>query len=799
MNLKQILAVFCLMCLPLAPLSAQNAVRDTLGGSSRAMAGSPAELLKGELSGVRVSSIDGNPNGALNVNIRGLNTLRGDSQPLWIVDGAVVGSSVNNNLNAFYMGGGLTSNGEPLPDYSGRAYASPLNNFGWLSPCEIESIEVVKDMSAAAIYGMQGANGVIIVKTRRARENRNSVLLSTNVGVDVPSQRGDAFATGIVHMHDLCINGMAGNNSYYNISGFIRQNNASVRHSDALSGGLGVNLETMANDIFQFGFNSYLSYGDYTSAAGTNFIGAPSTMMLSRRPEAFADDTVRGWVDSYDDTAIDYRTVNSLWLNIRFMKVLSLKLSGGIDYQNQTRYFWYGPGTSFGKEYSGAAGILGNSLFNYNFKGELNYNMNVAVHHRIYANLAFDINGNVNKTNAMCGTDYFLPYLRAKGLSLAGSLNQIRKFSRKYNEMGAYLQLGYDFDGRAGVNGVVRGDYNSRFDKEPVLFASGEAYVDIMKVLERTDGALSSLRVSGGWGAAGRETVLPYAHLSSWIAGVPEAAAGAETYIDGMNRLLSKEWNAGIRAAFAGGRFNVALKYYDKSTDDTFSICNYGKVVSDLWVKTSKWSIVQERTSSVRNNGFELDADLGIISSRRVRWSLYGNAAWNINSIVTLDDLDAAAPDRANGLYVISNTKGESVASAFGYNTLPTVSGGFGTTLSLYGFTLEAGFSGAAGFSIINGENLIEKGLEALSEDDLERGDYIRFDRLSLSYDIPLRAKWIRSLTVDLSARNLCTFTKYGGWNPDVNSFGVTVRSNGVDYGSFPVRRLIVLGASIKF
>ena len=119
MNPKRILAVICLLSLMAVQLAAGEIVTDTLG-TVKSVATGPADLLRGELSGVRVSSVDGSPNGQLNVNIRGLNTLRGDSQPLFIVNGVMIGSTLNNNLNAFYLNGGLTINGDQLPDYSGR-------------------------------------------------------------------------------------------------------------------------------------------------------------------------------------------------------------------------------------------------------------------------------------------------------------------------------------------------------------------------------------------------------------------------------------------------------------------------------------------------------------------------------------------------------------------------------------------------------------------------------------------------------------------------------------------------------
>ena len=98
-----------------AVMTAQEVVVDTLGGG-KSVAVSPADLLKGEVSGVRVSAVDASRNGLQNVHVRGLNTLRGDSQPLWIVDGVVIGSAACDNLDAFYLSGGLTDNGDKLPD-----------------------------------------------------------------------------------------------------------------------------------------------------------------------------------------------------------------------------------------------------------------------------------------------------------------------------------------------------------------------------------------------------------------------------------------------------------------------------------------------------------------------------------------------------------------------------------------------------------------------------------------------------------------------------------------------------------
>ena len=806
MNLKRILTAILLMLLPLYSIRASVVPADTLGGA-KSLATGPVELLKGKLSSVRVSSVDGSPNGLLNVNIRGLNTLRGDSQPLWIVDGAVIGSCINQNLDAFYQTGGITANGEQLPDYYGEFYNSPLGNFSWLSPYEVESVEVLKDVSATALYGMQGANGVIIVKTRRPKSGNRNIWLDSSVGVSTTDRKGEAFGTGVVTSHNLGMNGIFGQGSYYNISGFIRYNDSPIVNTGAISGGLAANIEMTAGDLFGFGFNSYLNYGDYTSAAGTNFIGAPSLMAISRHPSAFLTDpekepevnTLAGWIDGFDDHTIDCRTVNSVWLRISFLKSFYMKITGGMDYQNQTRYLWFGTETSFGKRFSGATSILNNSLMNFNLKGELNFDRNFAVMHHLKASLVYDMNGNVNRTNAMCGTQFRNPALRGKGLTGSGSIQSIRKFDRSYTHIGAYAFVGYDYDGCAGLTAAARLDYTKRFDNTPVWFPSAEAFVDFKRLCLKNTDAVSSLKVTGGYGWAGREISMPYEYMDAYISKVPLVDKGTEVYFDGYNRLISKEWNVGMNAGFLYDRIFLAAKYYDKSTEDAFSIINYGKKVSRLWVGSKDGTVHQRRASTISNKGVEVDLDLKPVVTRNVRWGVFGNIAYNINRIVSLDQMDAVTADLVSGFYYSNNVENASIGQVLGLNTLPEIHGGFGTTLSLYGFTLDARFSGALGFGIINANRIVESGRSYITVEDLEPGDYLRLDNFTLSYDVPFKARWIKGFRVSVSGNNLFTVTDYSGWNPDVNSFGVTTGSYGVDYASFPICRSFALGLSIKF
>lgn len=797
MKNKRITVVACFLFIAVAGMSAEDVVTDTLG-TVKSVARDPSEILRGRMSGVRVSATDGSPSGQLNVNIRGLNTLRGDSQPLWIVDGAVIGSSLNYNLNSFYLSGGATINGDPLPDYSGRSYTSPKGNFSWLNPYDIESIEVLKDISATSRYGMQGANGVVIVRTRRPYSNENNIWANYDVGLVVPTQKGEAFGNGILSSYDLGMNGMLGTNSFYNISGWLRSDDRYISKTGSTLAGAAVNLETAANNYFHFGLNSFLSYGDMMSSSGTNFLTQPSVMLLSRYPDGFAADRLSDWISSFDDETLDFRSVNSVWLRINLLKTLKLTIAGGMDYQNQTRYIWHGTGTSFGKEFSGATGILNNSLLNYNASAELKYDRTFAVMHRLRASLLMDLTGYANRTNAMCGTDFDLPYLRGKGLSSSGSVHAISKFNRKYNRAGADATLAYDFGTLAGIRGSVRYEYSPSYDRAPLFLPSAEAYFNIKGLIPENP-VLSTLRLTAGFGKAGRETVLPYEYLDPLISAVPSVQRGAEPYFDGLLQLASGEWNIGLESGVLNDRILFKLKYYDKTTEDIFRLYNNGKILSDLWVRTRNWTVEEERRSVIGNKGVEVDFAFTLADSGRLKWTLDVNAAFNDNRIESADPLDGTEGGILDGICHSAVQNGKPVGLFLGENTLPKCHGGISTVLSFYGFTFDARICGAAGFSIVNAGKMIENGSASVTEDMMEAGDYLRLQDIGLSYRIPLKVKWIKAVNVNFSAHNLLALTDYSGWNPDVNSFGVNVRSHGFDYGSYPLLRSFLLGISLKF
>lgn len=132
-------------------------------------------ILKGQLAGVSVSATTGQPGRSQKISIRGQSTLTGNSSPLWVVDGVPLQGELPNVYDSQLKTGGLDD--------------LFVNGIGEINPNDIENISILKDASAAAIYGSRAANGVIVITTKRGTDGPAHVNYSGNVSVTLAPQR----------------------------------------------------------------------------------------------------------------------------------------------------------------------------------------------------------------------------------------------------------------------------------------------------------------------------------------------------------------------------------------------------------------------------------------------------------------------------------------------------------------------------------------------------------------------------------------------------------------------------------
>lgn len=131
-----------------------------------------AHGMQGKVAGVQIQQSDGAPGGGMSIVVRGTNSFSTSSQPLYIVDGVP------------FQTGDTPSNGATTTEQSSNALS-------FINPHDIENIEILKDASATAIYGSRGANGVVIITTKKGKAGKPKVEVSANWGIQHISKKID--------------------------------------------------------------------------------------------------------------------------------------------------------------------------------------------------------------------------------------------------------------------------------------------------------------------------------------------------------------------------------------------------------------------------------------------------------------------------------------------------------------------------------------------------------------------------------------------------------------------------------
>lgn len=122
------------------------------------------QSLQGRIAGVQVNQNDGAPGAGVSIQIRGANSFSTSTEPLYIVDGIP-----------------FTTSGTPGTGKDGMLQTT--NPLSAINPADIESIEILKDASATAIYGSRGANGVVLITTKRGAKGKDNISFSANFGI----------------------------------------------------------------------------------------------------------------------------------------------------------------------------------------------------------------------------------------------------------------------------------------------------------------------------------------------------------------------------------------------------------------------------------------------------------------------------------------------------------------------------------------------------------------------------------------------------------------------------------------
>lgn len=651
------------------------------------------EIIKGRAAGVQVTANGAEPGATNSIKIRGVSSLTGNSEPLYVIDGIIVSSATEDT-------------GNPLTGFT----APQGGGIPGVNPQDIDNIEILKDASATAIYGSRAANGVVIVTTKKGKrgvakfnftnslgigkvvrnievlgtkdyaeyQNKMKVVLGQQESYTInsdgtiyttgttPTQvngidwADDTYRTSIVKKSRLSVSGGGDKGNYY-ISGGLTSNQGTFPNALAKSTDFNFNLNQDLTDRLKLGTKISANYTELNSSKGPDENGSSNSSMVRQVLQAapilnlainnqnLADvsdflDGPRAWKEDYDDNAQDIRILGALTLDYKISKSFSYRLVFGSDYRSKNRSFWYGTSLLRGKNANGEAGITTLDRFRYNVDNTLMYKKNFGKNHKIDATAGFIIDKTSIKTTQYSATNFADKSLRADGISFAGSYTPLILAS-EYPNLASFIgRLNYTLFNRYLFTATFRADGSTKFadgNKWGYFPAFSFAWKISDESFLKGKETLSNLKLRLGYGQVGNQNIASYRTLRLFSrpnSSLADANGGSlvavvPTSLD--NAALKWEtaiqYNAGIDFGFFNDRLTGTVDAYYKTSADLL-------LNSDI-PDSSGFDILTSNKGNIDNRGVELSLNANIVKTKDWNWSLFGNISYNRNKIGTLGTL----------------------------------------------------------------------------------------------------------------------------------------------------------------
>ena len=646
------------------------------------------QSLQGRVSGVQITSNSGAPGAGTTVRIRGVGTLN-NANPLFVVDGML------------------------------------LDDIDFLNPNDVESMEVLKDASATAIYGSRGANGVIIVTTKQGSFNAKTKIsvdaytgvqqverkidlvnarqfaelaneLEQNVG-NQPLYNVNDYGIGTdwqdqifrnAPINNVTVGASGGNaNTSYNLSINYFDQKGIIKESEFERLTVRLNNQYKFNDAVTFGHNFsfiYFNQQNEPGVIGNAYRAYP--IFSPRNPDGTYTNTapvgnpVAQFEYNSNNRNHSYRGVGNFFMDVKFLKNFSFRSNLGLDLEFQdgksfTPVFFVSPTQ---QNFENSVSAFNSRNRNILWENTINFNKEWDDHR---LNLLGGITTQSFYTETLSGSRRNIPgddpslwYLSAGDLTTQTNSNTAGDWA-----MLSYLfRANYTYKDKFLVTGTFRRDGSSRFGREnrygnfPSL-ALG--YRLIQEGFLQNQNFLSNLKIRGSWGIIGNDKIAFYEGRPV-VTGNQNAVFGAdESLIFGATllRLANPfiQWeetvtsNLGLEFGFLDDRLTGEIDYYYRRTNDILV-----GVPIPAYVGASNNPVIN--AASVENKG------LDITLNWRDRKGEFGYNFGIVASTVNNKVLDIGEGNEAifagavgiSGLLGSRTVVGESIGHYYGYKTI---------------------------------------------------------------------------------------------------------------------------------
>ena len=654
------------------------------------------QALKAGASGVRVSQNSGQPGSRIEVRIRGGNSMIGDNQPLYVVDGFPVTGSIN-----------------------------------YLNPSDIESVDILKDASATAIYGARGANGVVIITSKRGKIGQESKIeINSFVGFQEETKRYDLLnareyaiianewlknggldpffteseidnlgegtdwqdailRTAPIHNHTITFTGSS-EKTRYSLSGNYYDQEGIIINSGVKRGSVRLNLDHDMNDWLKMAVNLNLSRRSNTRIPVDNGYRGTSTLSAAasapptlpvydenglpteiekfynfgsadmRNPLVFA---------SRQTTTLANTIVGNGSFDIKLTENLSFKTLLGLEYS----YAWTDAFTPL--IYANDRGSASQSTsYSNSFLNE-----NVLTFNKEF--------GNLHNLTAIGGYTYQTSLYRNLGASVSGFANNttenydlgaaevVNPPSSGISEwvLASWLaRANYSFADKYLITASIRADGSSRFGANnkwatfpSAAFAwrvSEEPFMEDVTIM-------SDLKLRASYGVTGNTALNPYQSLDQ-LGSVKVIFANQTDEVGFVPTGISNsdlKWEStaqmdiGFDVSFLNNRLRLTADYYKKSTTDLLASVPLPPSVG--------FGSTLQNIGEIENQGFEFTLSADLVRTTDLSWDVTANFSTNKNEVIEIaggSDIFASGQGAAWSNTNIAR-EGEPLGSFYGY------------------------------------------------------------------------------------------------------------------------------------
>ena len=718
------------------------------------------QALQGKATGLSVMQSSGEPNSVATFQIRGINSINADTEPLFILDGTPISAS----------------------------------DFASINPNDIENLSVLKDASSTSIYGARAANGVVVITTKRGRMGDKAQVtlraqygfsnlaygewnqmnttqrldFEEEVGLRVPGQYDREALEKInvnwkdvvfrdnapTYSYELNVAGGSKHTNYYISAGYFSQD-GTARGSDFDRYTLRANIEADATSWLKLGTNTSLAYSEYNETEYGNYsvyspISAARFMLPYWDPyksdgslASVSDGSWRGTLSN----PMEYLASNPLkrnklqlmsttFVELQPIERLKLRTQVGVDVADvrsntsslPSYHINYGAG-SVGKAFNRGFNLTWTNTAAYSFTLRDNHHLNFLLGHELtkQASESFTV------TVAGQSNDNLLTLSTGTTASGWSDNNAAATF------VSVFARGEYDFARRYYLDLSVRRDGSSRFgdDSRWANFWSVGAMWDAKRehFLQDVDW-LSQAQLSTSYGTSGNSSIPNYDHMALYVSGPKYAGmTGIAPYSRGNDDLTWEKlgsFNLALKLGFFE-RVQLGVEFYNKKTTD---------MLMDVPITlgngfNSEW----QNVGAMVNRGVEFDVNATVLKVKDFSWMLNANASYNYNEITELYNgleeyeipgtyqllkvghsayehyyVRYAGVNPANGDALwytkdgqITNEYSDDDKVLLGKSSVAPWQGGFGTTLAWKGLSLNAQFSWVKNRWMINNDRFFDE------------------------------------------------------------------------------------------